>query len=114
MWIFSTLVGLGLAFVLYALVQFHGEGKGRRPRRRQGTDAKPDITVEGRVLHINSKQAAGNDSGKSGTKGWSHGNGEIRFRSISRTGDVFIRRIRQGREPKFGFTGKPGGSSKAR
>src|SRR4029434_9780424 len=57
MWIFFTLVGLGLAFMLYALVQFHGDTKGRRSRERRGTDAKSDIAGGGRLLHIRSTQA---------------------------------------------------------
>ena len=112
MWIFFTLVGLGLAFMLYVLVQFHDDIKEHRPRRRQEADAKRDIVGKGRLLHISSKQAAGNDFGKTGTKGWSHDNGEIRFRSISTTGDVFGRKVRASARPKFGVTTKAGGSSK--
>src|SRR6266567_9351457 len=102
MWIFFTLVGLGGGRMLYALVQFHGDTKGRSPRRHQGADAKRSIAGEGRLLHINRKQAAWNDPAKTGTKDWSHGNGEIRSRSISTTGDVFIRRICPSAEPKSG------------
>src|SRR5438045_5349154 len=102
MLIFFTLVGLVLAFMGYALVQFHGEIKVRRPRRRQGADAKPDIASEGRLLHINWKHAAASDSRRTGTKGWSHGNWEIRFHSIGTTGDVFARRIRGSAEPRSG------------
>src|SRR2546430_13260409 len=98
MWIFFTLVGLGFGFMLYALVQFHGDTKGRSPRRHQGTDAKRNIAGEGWLLHINSKQAAGNDPGKMGTKEWSQGNGEIRFHSIGTAGDVFVCRLRASKE----------------
>src|ERR1043165_1932160 len=93
MWIFLTLVGLGLAFMLFALVRFHGDTKGRRSRERRGTDAKSDIAGGGRLLHIRSKPAVGNDSGKTGTKGWSHGNREIRFHRVGVTADVFVRRM---------------------
>ena len=112
MWIFFTLVGLGLAFMLYALFQFHGDIKGRRSRERQGTDAKSDIAGGGRLLHIRSKQAVGNDSDKTGTKGWSHGNGEIRFHRVGTAGDVFVRGIRASVEPKSGLREKARNSSK--
>ena len=112
MWIFFTLVGLGLAFMLYALVQFHQETKGHRTRRRRGSEAKPEIADEGRVLQISSKQLARNEFGKTGTTGWSHSNGEIRFRSVGSSGDVFVRRIRAGAKPKIDISG-PSGSSKA-
>jgi hypothetical protein len=110
MWIFFTLVGLGLAFMVYALVQFHGEVKGHKRQRRHKLDTKSEIAGKRRLLHMSSKQAA--DSGKTGSKGWSHGNGEIRFRSTSTTGDVFIRRIRASAEPKSGVREKSRNSSR--
>jgi hypothetical protein len=112
MWIFFTLVGLGLAFMLYALAQFHGESKGRGAGRRRAAHTKPAIAGEGRVLHLSSKQLARNESGKTGTTGWSHSNGEIQFRRISGSGDVFVRRIRPSAKSKFDISGRSG-SSKA-
>jgi hypothetical protein len=114
MWVFFTLVGLGLTFMWYVLVQLHGEIKGRRPRQRQAENTSPDVAGKGPLLHITSKRVAGNDSGKTGTNGWSHGNGEIRFRSISTTGDVLVRRVRASARARFGVTAEPGGSPKAR
>ena len=94
MWIFFTLVGLGLVFMLYALVQFRAETERHRPRPRPGTNAKPDTAGERQLLHMNSKQVARNDSGKTSTKGWSHGDGEISVRSIYVNGHVVVHRIR--------------------
>jgi len=62
MWIFLTLVGLGLVFMLYTLVRFHAETERHRPRPRPGTDAKPDSAGEMQLLHMNSKQGDGNGS----------------------------------------------------
>src|SRR5215472_12801652 len=112
MWIFFTLVGLGLAFMLYALVQFHVELKGRGFMRHRASRAKPEIVGERRVVHITSKQSGRNDSGKTVATGWSHSDGKIRVRSISNSGDVFGRGIRTSAKPKLDSSG-PSGSSKA-
>jgi hypothetical protein len=50
MWFFLILVGLGIAFMLYALVQFHRELRGPRPRR-QWSAAKQEIESYKRVIH---------------------------------------------------------------
>src|SRR5713226_1885093 len=114
MWVFFTLAGLGLAFMLYAHVQFHGEIKTTGPSTPARSDGKPVSMWQGRAIRISSKQPARRDSAKSGTRGCSHGNGEIRFRSIRSTGDVFDRRVRASAGSKFGATGKSGGPSKTR
>ena len=45
--------------------------------------------------------------GQQGFTAWSHGDGSIRVRSISSSGDVVLRRIRASANPKFG-PGHPG------
>ena len=112
MWIFFTFVGLGLAFMSYALVQFHAELKGRGSIRHRASRAKPKIVGEGRVVQITSKQSVRNDSGKTVATGWSDSDGKIRVRSIGRSGDVFVRGVRASAKPKFDLSG-PAGSSKA-
>src|SRR5215831_7397829 len=103
MWIFFTLVGLGLAFMLYVLVQFHGELKGRRSRRHGALHKYPSKSGGGRPLQINEKGSL-RDSGKTRNTGWSHSNGEIRFHSNS-NGNVFVQRIRASAKSKFDISG---------
>lgn len=111
MWIFFTLVGLGLAFMLYAFIQFDVELKEYGFMHHRASHAKPEIVGERRVVQIISKQSVRNDSGKIVATRWSHSDGKIRARSIVRSGDVFVRGIRASAKPKLDTSG-PSGSSK--
>ena len=50
MWIFISLVSFGLAFMLYALVQFFRESKRTNGTHRQGSNSKIQGTQSGRLV----------------------------------------------------------------
>lgn len=50
MWIFISLVSFGLAFMLYALVQFFRESKRTDSTHRQGSNSKIQGTQSGRLV----------------------------------------------------------------
>jgi len=50
MWVFMSLVSFGLAFMLYALVQFFRESKRTNRAHRQGSNSKVQGTQSGRLV----------------------------------------------------------------
>jgi len=50
MWAFISLVGFGLAFMLYALVQFFREAKRTNSTHRQGANSKVQGAQSGRLV----------------------------------------------------------------
>jgi cytosine/uracil/thiamine/allantoin permease len=50
MWVFISLVGFGLAFMLYALVQFFREAKRTNRTHRQGANTKVQGAQSGRLV----------------------------------------------------------------
>ena len=112
--LFFILVSLGLAFMLYALVQLLRDGKGRPRTFQQGSRPKAGNGQAPRVVRMDSAIAGRKDPfSKKRTAEWIHGNGEIQVRSISSDGHVVVRRIRASTGPSSVTTGKPGSISKA-
>lgn len=109
-WIFLILAGLGLGFMLYVLVQFHRESKGRKPGHGRAGHLNAEIAAKRRVVDISSKQSLPNDYEKTATTEWNDGNREVRIGSSN--GDLFVRRIRASAKPKFDIS-RGSGSSKA-
>ena len=98
MWLFAILVSLGLAFMVYAPIQFSRDGK-RKPGTSQGDpNLKTGDTQPRNLVEMNSPQDISKPpSSKTRTAKWSHGNGEIEVRSVGSDGHVVLRRIRASR-----------------
>ena len=112
--LFFILVSLGLAFMLYALVQLLRDGKERPRTFQQGSRPKAGNRQAPRVVGIDLAIAERKDPfSKKSTAEWIHGNGEIQVRSISSDGHVVVRRIRAITGRTSGATGKSGSISKA-
>jgi len=112
--LFFILVSLGLAFMLYALVQLLRDGKERPRTFQQGSRPKAGNRQTGRVVRMDSAIAERKDPfSKRRTAEWIHGNGEIQVRSISSDGHVVVRRIRASTGRTSAVATKPGCISNA-
>src|SRR5882724_10985202 len=97
MGLFISFALLGLAFMVYALIQFSLEAK-RNAGARWGNSNPKTREVELRNLiemHL-PRAVADISSYKRRTAEWSHGNGEIQVRTISNDSHVVVRRLRAG------------------
>jgi hypothetical protein len=104
--IFLILMGLGLAFMVYVLIQFVRDG-----RRKPGTHQRGATRKLGRTVRESQRDEA--VFSKTPTGEWSLGNEEIQIRNACSDGRVGLRCTCSNTKPAINMSRNPESGSKA-